>query len=202
MPAQNSESRTYQLMAIELDDVVPRRDPRKPNLYVTVTISKPDERFRALKSSKREAWYSGHLLKLRNDLVPSTSFTNKVDADAELKAKIKELKADGFTVNRDTKVWKVYVVELDATAVSDPGEGFVYVGETSKDPEERLQIHLSRGQNKKGPIYSRHVARHGVRLLPELAPDEIYFSAQAAKKAEAAHAEYLRGLGYKVRGGH
>ena len=38
--------------------------------------------------------------------------------------------------------------------------------------------------------------------MRELAPDEIYFSAQAAKKAEAAHAEYLRGLGYKVRGGH
>jgi hypothetical protein len=202
MNATNKPGERYHIMAIELDDVVPRRDPHKPNLYVTVTISKPDERFEVLRSSKRQAWYSGHLLKLRNDLVPSTSFTNKVDADAELKAKIKEHKADGFTVNRDTKVWRVYVVELDAAAVSDPGEGFVYVGETSKDPEERLQIHLSRGQNKKGPLYSRHVARRGVRLLPELAPDEIYFSAQAAKKAEAAHAEYLRVLGYKVRGGH
>ena len=41
--------------------------------------------------------------------------------------------------------------------------------------------------------------RHTMR---ELAPDEIYFSAHSAKKAEAAHAKYLRRLGYNVRGGH
>jgi len=42
------------------------------------------------------------------------------------------------------KFW-VYVIELESTGLGDAGPGDVYVGETSKTPEERFAIHMAGG---------------------------------------------------------
>ncbi len=105
-------------------------------------------------------------------------------------------------MNRDTKVWTVYVVELDKAAISEPGKGFVYVGETSLDPSQRFKQHKEGVRNKRGPLYSRVVHKHGIRLRPDLAPRRKYFDQTSAKKAEKEHFERLKSKGYTVRGGH
>lgn len=192
---------TYRLIVVELDDVITRRDPARPNLFVDLIKVDPEERFTTMKVSKKH-WYSGHVVRLRTDLAPKTRFSTEHRADDALKKLVRKLKGQGYTVNRDPMVWQVYVIELDSTAVSDPGKGYVYIGETSKTPEDRFTEHTTGARNKHGRLYSSVVFRHGVRLRPDLAPKRIYFDSASSKRAEKETYDRLEAKGYKVRGGH
>lgn len=110
--------------------------------------------------------------------------------------------SEGYTVNRNTQVWTVYVVELDGSAVSNPGKGYVYVGETSRTPEERFKQHRDGARNKHGRLYAGVVKQYGVRLRPDLAPRKKYFDQASAKRGEKEHFELLKSKGYNVKGGH
>lgn len=202
MSDDHREPQPYQLMIIELDDVVPRLNPDKPNLYLAKTVSNPKDRFEVIQRSKKQRWYSSHVLQLRLDLTPSESYATSQEATAAMKELKKELRKDGYTVNRDNKVWSVYVVELDSSAVKNPGEGYVYVGETSRTPEERFEQHKSGARNKHGRLYSTVVNKHGVCLRPDLAPSTKYFDKASAKLAEKEHFELLKSKGFTVKGGH
>jgi hypothetical protein len=186
---------------VELDDVVPRRDPRKPNLYVTLTIEAPAIRYGRLQSSHSPAWLRGHLVRLRNDLV-SGPFLRLDEARRECRIAIRCLKNEGYTVNRDTRVWTVYVIEMDQKDRQDPEKGFVYVGETSKTPEARFREHITGTRNKRGRLYSRAVRKYGGRLRMDLAPETCYFDGASAKAAEKRWARKLKDEGYRVIGGH
>ena len=192
---------TYRLIVVELDDVIPRRDLGKPNLFIDLIKVDPEDRFAKMKASKKH-WYSGYVVRLRSDLAPQTRFSTEHRAEDAYKKLLRKLKGQGYTVNRDPMVWQVYVIELDPTSVSDPGKGFVYVGETSKTPEERFIEHTTGARNKRGPLYSSVVYRHGVRLRPDLAPKRIYFDSASSKRAEKETYDRLEAKGYKVRGGH
>ena len=73
----------------------------------------------------------------------------------------------------------------------------LYVGETSRDPDLRFD------QHRTGYRASRHVARFGVRLLPELVTDLNPLRRWEALELEAALAEELtRGGIAWVAGGH
>lgn len=203
MTSDDADFQPHWLVIIELDDVVPRRDPTKPNLYVEVSSTIPTKRFDQICQSKRKHWYSGHILKLRRDLVHTHRFSNRETAKAGLKLLRDKLAADGYTVNRDSRVWRVYVLELDQSRSKDPSKRPVYVGETSVDPETRLAQHRGELLSKKGkPLTTRSTKGHVVGLLTDLAPNELYFSSAQSKQAEAAWAEHLRSLGYEVFGGH
>ena len=191
----------YWVFVVELLDVVPRRCPSKPNLFVGITTCEPELRVADLKAGKGPDWLRGNLVGLRSDLMPITN-SNRASADIKYAARVNNLKAQGFTVNRDTTVWTVYVVELDATAISNQGKGFVYVGETSKTAEERFLEHKSGARNGNGPLFSRVVHKHGLRLRPDLAPTRKYFSQAASKKAEADWHDELVAKGYVAKGGH
>jgi hypothetical protein len=141
---------------VELDDVVPRRDPDKPNLYVGLTIEEPATRFERLKIGHGPAWLQGHLVGLRDDLTSGPIFSRD-EAKRECRAAIRCLKSEGYTVNRDPRVWTVYVIEMDAKGCQDPGKGFVYVGESSKTPEARFKEHIKGRRNKRGRLYSPSV---------------------------------------------
>jgi hypothetical protein len=189
------------VLVVELDDVVPRRDPNRPNLYVGLTVEAPVIRYERLKIGYGPAWLRGHLVALRDDLV-SGPILSQDEARRELRMAIRCLKSEGYTVNRDTKVWTVYVIELDAKGCQDPGKGFVYVGETSKPPEARYEEHIKGRRNKRGRLYSRLVRKYGQRLRPDLAPENKYFDAASSKAAEKRWARKMKDEGYKVVGGH
>jgi hypothetical protein len=189
------------VLVAELDDVVPRRDPAKPNLYVGLTFEAPVVRYERLKLGYGPGWLQGHLVRLRDDLA-SGPFLRAVDARRELRMAIRCLKSEGFTVNRDSSVWTVYVIELDPEGSKDPGKGFVYVGETSKTPEARYEEHIRGRRNRRGRLYSRAVRKYGQRLRPDLAPETRYFDGASARAAEKRWARKLKDEGYKVVGGH
>ena len=70
----------------------------------------------------------------------------------------------------------------------------VYVGYTSKTPEERFQIHLN--DRRKG---SSWVRRYGKALFPWAYEElPLFKSQEGAKKAEVLHAEDLRSAGWGV----
>ena len=189
------------VLVVELDDIIPRRDLDKPNLYVGLTIEEPATRYDRLKTGHGPAWLQGHLVRLRGDLV-SGPFLSRDDARLECRMAIRCLKSEGYTVNRDTRVWTVYVIEMDPKGCKDPGKGFVYVGETSKTPEARYTEHIKGKRNKRGRLYSRSVRKYGTRLRMDLAPEFRYFDGASSKAAEKRRARKLKDEGYKVVGGH
>jgi hypothetical protein len=202
MKNESSRPQQYWLIVIELDDVVDRRDPRKPNLYVTKTVTPPEERFATIQRSKKKHWYTEHVIRLRTDLMNTTTYTSSEDAQQALTKLRRTLSSEGYTVNRNTQVWTVYVIELDKAAVTNPGKGYVYVGETSRTPEERFEQHQEGARNKHGRLYAGVVKQHGIRLRPDLAPRKKYFDQAAAKRGEKEHFELLKSKGFNVKGGH
>jgi len=189
------------VIVVELDDVVPRRDPDKPNLYVGLTVEEPATRYERFNMGYGPAWLQGHLVRLRDDLV-SGPLLFPDNARRERRMAIRCLKSEGYTVNRDTRVWTVYVIEMDPKGCKDPGKGFVYVGETSKTPEARFKEHIKGKRNKRGRLYSRSVRKYGLGLRLDLAPETRYFDAASSKAAEKRWARKLKDEGYKVVGGH
>lgn len=197
-----SKIQPFWIVVLELEDVVPRRHLSKPNLYVGRTVSPPEKQFEAELKRKGHKWYSDAIVRLRPDLAPKRQFTNRDSSTRALEKVTQKLSQAGYTVNRDTRVWSVYVIELDSNAISNPGRGFVYVGQTSLSPEERFTQHVRGIRNKKGPLYSRVAHRHGVRLRPDLAPRRKFFEEKSAKEAEKRRREILEKRGFVVRGGH
>jgi len=74
----------------------------------------------------------------------------------------------------------VYVIELDKAFALTPrarkenpnaniDKPCIYVGCSSKKPEERFYEHMNGIRNKKGfPLFSRKVHEYGIRLRPRL----------------------------------
>ncbi len=194
--------RPYWICVFELDDVVARRHPQRPNLFVGRTLTPPDTQLEKERRRKKPRWYSHAIVRARPDLAPNRRYRSMDSVTKACEKVVARLTREGYTVNRDTKVWTVYVVELDKAAISEPGKGFVYVGETSLDPAQRFKQHKEGARNKRGPLYSRVVHKYGIRLRPDLAPRRKHFDQTSAKKAEKEHFERLKSKGYTVRGGH
>ena len=73
----------------------------------------------------------------------------------------------------------VYIIELDrafanssraksANPNANPDKPCIYVGASSKTPEERFYEHINGKRNNKGPLFSRVVFKYGLRLRPRL----------------------------------
>ena len=104
----------------------------------------------------------------------------------------------------------VYVIELDkefaktarakqANPKSRSDKPCIYVGSSSRIPEERFQQHINAVRNTRGPLYSRTAQRYGIRLLPRLY--EKYnpmITRKEAEKKEKELAEKYRKQGYTV----
>jgi predicted GIY-YIG superfamily endonuclease len=189
------------VLVVELDDIVPRRDTEKPNLYVGITVEEPKIRFDALRKGKGPKWLQGHLVRLREDLT-SGPFILREEARFEHRMAVTCLKSEGFTVNRDPAVWTVYVVELDPKGCKNPGKGFVYVGQTSKTPEERFEEHKKGRRNRRGPLFSPVVKNYGLNLRMDLAPGTKFFNRVSAEAAEKRWCRKLKDEGYRAAGGH
>jgi hypothetical protein len=186
----------YKIVVFELDDVVARRNPEKPNLYMGISTTEVDDINEMIEIAP--AWVRGRHLCLRPDLAPTTKFATKQRAAERMKVLRARLMARGFTVNKNHgEIFRLYVIELQPLGDENIGICEVYVGETSKPIEARFQQH-----KQGGDFAVRRVTERGTRLRHDLIPMQIYFSREASRAAEARLAERLRLRGFKVHGGH
>ena len=156
-------------------------------------------------SSTRHRVVREHGVCLRTDLTKNYAPTTEMDARRQKRKLIKKLNNQAYTVNGDSRMWHVYVIELDDRVGPRVDDAFswIYVGETSIDPEDRFEQHKSGARNRRGPLFSRVVHDHGVDLRRDLYEHlPPLYTAARAKDAERKLAERLATLGYSVRGGH
>lgn len=121
---------------------------------------------------------------------------------SEQKKRIKKylIEEKGFTIdlNNGNTVHTVYVGNLsDETGPRANRHRWVYVGQTSKTPEERWQQHLA------GEKASRYVRKYGEDLNYRLFSSipQVRFR-QDAETLESLLAEDLEERGFNVKGGH
>jgi len=140
-----------------------------------------------------------HSLEARTDLV--IEFGQKViqkypDRIRDAKEFLEE---KGYVVDTfgAERLHTIYVVDLDSSA-NKAMAPWVYVGQTTLTPEERLQKHLDGG-----PIASPKVANYGLRLNLNLYKDvpQTHFLSDALA-LEVKTKTDLEADGYTVAGGH
>ena len=194
---------TYRVVVLELTNVVSRIRTDRPNIYVGVTTRTAQQLADGLnRGEHKPAWVRNNVTRTRDDLAPQQTFTHQ-EAKQHRDALIKELRTKGYTVNRTTDAYRTYVINLDNPDLEDPGKGYVYVGQTSKTPEQRLKEHLTGASSGKGHnLASRKVFKYGTQLNYNLMTQRIYLTQQQALKAERRLAKRLRQQGYTVEGGH
>ena len=66
-----------------------------------------------------------------------------MEARRQKRKLINKLGNQGYTVNGDIRVWRLYVIELDDGVGPRADERFswIYVGETTRDPQDRFEQH-------------------------------------------------------------
>jgi hypothetical protein len=186
-------ARPSEVTVIELDDVVARRVLDRPNLLVDYAVNAA-AKLAALRAGRgTPRWARGHAVRLRPDLL----VPNETKPDT-----LTRLAAAGFTVNRTQTLWRVYVIELGPSP--EDCAGWVYVGETGNDIDQRVEQHrtAARLASGKGKLNSPVVTKHFVRRRIDLEPPQPLFSREQSLRLESEWAEHLRGQGYKVEGGH
>ena len=163
MPADSTaDDRHYNDVVLELEDVVPRRDPKRPNLLVASTLRSVEDFATDLRNSrsKRHKWAHGRVLRVRPELSSQEPLLQD-EAKTRQAAISAELKRKGYTVNRDGKVWRTYVINLnDPKQVEEPG-----TFTSARPPPGRRAPTTTphRGRNNKGPLFSAsftNTARH------------------------------------------
>jgi hypothetical protein len=128
------------------------------------------------------------------------SYRKKDDA-SEVRAQVRDHLLDqGYVVAdaRTDEVYTIYIINLVDESGSDPApDKWVYVGETSKTPEERFDEH------KNGTRDNKDAREHGRDLNYDLMKDipQVRFR-QDSQWLEADTGEKLRSRGYVVEGAH
>lgn len=159
-------------------------------------------------SSSRNRMLREHATELRAD-PRITGHSQKQGALSRQERLIRELRKQGWTVANapPPKNCSVYVIGLRPAVAElskvqhlnprrDPRKKCVYVGQTSKTPEERFQEHLN------GIRASRYVRDYGVRLLPNLCEELHPMTELESLRRERNLVSKLRREGYTVLGGH
>ena len=198
-----SDEARYRVVVLELTDVVSRIRIDRPNIYVGVTTRTAEQLADGLNNGRyTPAWVRNNVVGVLDTLAPAGTFTH-MDARQVRDDLKRQLRTKGYTVNRNTTAYRTYVIDLYNPDINDAGKGYVYVGQTSKTPEERLHEHLTGARSRKGHnLASRTVSKYGRQLNYDLMTQRIYLTQQQALKAERRLAERLRQQGYIVEGGH
>ena len=193
----------YRVVVLELTNVVSRVRHDRPNIYVGVTSRTPQELTDGLNDGKcRPVWVRRQVVQPLHDLCLDGPFRHQ-EAKRRKAELIRQLRTKGYTVNKIMTAYRTYVIDLHNPNLEDVGTGYVYVGQTSKAPEQRLQEHLTGARSQKGHnLASRKVREFGIQLNYGLMTQRIYLTQKQALKAERRLAERLRQQGYVVEGGH
>jgi len=104
----------------------------------------------------------------------------------------------------------VYILELDrafantsrakkANPNANSDKPCIYVGSSSKIPEERFYEHINGKRNERGPLFSRVVFKYGIRLRPRLYQkyNPMITREEAETKEKELTAKYKK-MGYTV----
>lgn len=219
--AEANEPRPKWLCVVEVNDKAgSRRSPLHPQLKVVKTTSLPgpelEQRF-----ARKGVYVQGDYVALRDDLMPPNKACggrhNPAMVPAEKKALeeayitlCKNLEAAGFTVNRrESAVYRLYVCGLEKgciARVKGASCGDLYVGQTSKTIETRLQEHRTghEGSGRERFRSNKYVRNHFEELRQSLIPGafpEVLFCQEHALRAESLLRLWLEREGYTVEGG-
>ena len=186
------------VVVFELDDAEPRDMPDRENLLVRV-IAADREPLSALASQDESL--ATRVVRVRDDLSPSTVFATRRRAKLSRKKVAQRFRNRGHSVLGHDEYFRVYVIELDASELDEPGRGYVYVGETGQSVDDRFEQHRLGTVEWSKARGSRRVGARAVRLRPDLTDTRIYRSRNASRAAERRLAERLRDAGYVVVGG-
>lgn len=203
----STESSAWRIVAVELDDSLPHRSSDLPHLYVGLTKLMAEQRLADLQNGAGPKDLVGKYVRLRQDLVEaSDDFEHPRTAKAILRREKRRLAKLGFAINGIATVWHTYVVDLDPAGMTDVGEGYVYVGQTSHTPEERFAIH--KGPKPAAPakdLRSKVVHKRGIglnyELMKQLTPSSPVYTQQDALALEKKWAKKLHNMGYRVQAG-
>ena len=206
MTASN-QYRKRNIVIVELDLSMRRRNPKLPHLYVANTVDTPERRFQQLQNGKGPEFARGKHLELRQDLNPYDGpAEDEVDAANRLKRLVRALTVEGYAINGISTIWYTYVVDLDPTGMTDVGKGYVYVGQTSHTPEARYAIHKAlKPEPPAKDLRSKVVAKRGLglnyELMTKLSPSSPVYTQQDALALEKKWAKKLHNMGYRVEAG-
>ena len=194
------------LLVVELNEPKGRK-PEKPHLYIALTSLNTDVAYQRLKEGKGPMWLLGNVTKLRNDLIPHYRETRKRGvAEDRLEKLKKDLSRQGFGVNGDSKVWVVYVLDVDPDTepiILDRGKNgkVIYVGQTSTTRELRAEQHAGRVLSKSG----KHIGAPSTKgrnpvLNLWLSPTKELYTEDDAIVFESVTHKRLIDIGYRVLG--
>ena len=193
----------YHIVIIELDSTLPRRNTRRPHLYIGASLSSAEECLRQLQQGSGPAFAKGHHLSVFAESPYSKPSSDPEIAKRRLDKTIEKYSRLGHMVNNSKSEWHVYVIDLNQDHLEvKPKSGHVYVGSTSKSVSERVLQHEKGAETSKGHrLSSRYVFQHFGGLNKSLSPKETYFTSRAAEEKEERLAEELCRKGYLVRAG-
>jgi len=188
-------------------------DPKRPQLLLGSARDDPLQRM--VKLANGSAVGSGarfaqcHGIKPRMDLLESLpqeirgsdSYRTREEASATRSRIRDHLLGCGYVLDAGNgdRIFTVYVINLLKAVGDDRGSTkWVYVGETSKAPEERLEQHLAGGIKSNAAV-----STYGVDLNEHLMSEipQVRFR-QDALWLEHHVGEELKQRGYKVEGAH
>ena len=185
-------------------------DPDRPQLLLGSARDNPIQRMEKLAdgSLDHSKFAQAYGIEPRMDLLETLpaeigaleAYRKKDDA-SKVRSQVRDHLLDqGYVVAdaRTDEVYTIYIINLVDDSVSDPSPGkWVYVGETSKTPEERFDEH------KNGTRDNKDARDHGRDLNYDLMKGipQVRFR-QDSKWLEAQTGEELRSRGYVVEGAH
>ena len=183
-------------------------DPDRPQLLLGSARDNPIRRMEKLAdgSLDHSKFAQTYGIEPRMDLLETMpaeigaleSYRKKDDA-SEVRAQVRDHLLDqGYVLDpaNGNETYTIYIVNLVDDPAPDPSPGkWVYVGETSKTPEERFDEH------KNGIRDNKAAREHGRDLNYDLMKriPQVRFK-QDSKWLEAHIGEKLRDCGYKVEG--
>jgi Uri superfamily endonuclease len=201
--AKASGKLKYHTVIIELDSTLPRRDSKKPHLYIETSFSSAEDRLLQLQRGAARPFAKGHSLSVFAKAPYSKPTHDPKVAKRRLAETIEKYTRLGHMVNNNKSEWRVYVIDLKQDDLKTmPKSGHVYVGSTSKTVNERVRQHQNSAKTSKGHrLNSKYVTEHFDGLNKSLSPTEKFFTSKSAEEKEERLAEELCRKGYLVRSG-
>jgi predicted GIY-YIG superfamily endonuclease len=201
--SKGPKSLRYHTVIIELDSTLPRRDSKKPHLYIGKSLSSAEVRLGELQRGAGPEFAKGHYVSVFAKAPYSKPAKDPKIAKRRLEETIEKYARLGHLVNNNKSEWHVYVIDLKQNHLkTKPKSGHVYVGSTSKTVNERVRQHQNGAKTSKGHrLNSKYVTEYFDGLNKSLSPTEKFFTSKSAEEKEERLAEELCRKGYLVRAG-